>query len=99
MPQLKMTKTRSVLIVEDDQLVRESLLEVIGLEGCDVELAANAQEGLQKISEKHFDLAFMDLRLPDSTGIELLKEAKKRAPELEVIIMTGFGTVETAVEA
>ncbi len=90
--------TNTILIVEDDVLVRESLFEILGLEGYNVQVAAEGKEGLDKLSSKRFDLALVDLRLPDASGIDILKKAKERFPELDVIMMTGFGTVETAVE-
>lgn len=94
-----MTKTHSILVVEDDTLVRESIFEVLSQEGYSVSLASDAQKGLAELSEKSFDLALVDLRLPDSTGIDFLRAVKNQSADLDVIIMTGFGTVETAVEA
>ena len=88
----------SILVVEDDQLVRESLSEVLGLEGYNVQVAGGGKEGFDKLNTKSFDLALVDLRLPDMSGIDILKQAKERFPDLELIMMTGFGTVETAVE-
>ena len=91
--------TNSILIIEDDPLVRESICEVLSAEGYWVDTAGDSKEGLEKLEQNHFDLAFMDLRLPDSSGIEILRASKERQPDLDVIMMTGFGTAETAVEA
>ena len=88
----------SILVVEDDQLVRESLSEVLGLEGYEIQVAGDGKEGFNQLNTKKFDLALVDLRLPDISGIDILKQAKERFPDLEIIMMTGFGTVETAVE-
>ncbi|OGW84783.1 MAG: hypothetical protein A3C35_03410 [Omnitrophica bacterium RIFCSPHIGHO2_02_FULL_46_11] len=89
----------SILIVEDDKLVRESIFEVLSLEGYHVQMAGDAKESFAKLSERDFDLALVDMRLPDSSGVEILKTSKERFPGLEVIMMTGYGTTETAVEA
>lgn len=89
----------SILIVEDDQLVRESLLEVLSLEGFDVVAAGDTGDGLNKLMQRNFDLALVDMRLPSGDGIEVLKESKQRFPDLDVVMMTGFGSIETAVEA
>ncbi|MBI4358213.1 MAG: sigma-54-dependent Fis family transcriptional regulator [Candidatus Omnitrophica bacterium] len=91
--------TNSILVVEDDPLVRDSIYEVLSLEKYQVAVAVNGKEGFARLGEKHFDVALVDLRLPDAPGIEFLKTAKERFPDLDMIMMTGFGTVETAVEA
>ncbi len=91
--------TNSILIIEDDSLIRESMSEVLSMDAYDVEMAGNAQEGFQKLQKRTFDMALVDMRLPDSGGIDILKKVKERYPELAVVMMTGFGTVETAVEA
>lgn len=89
----------SVLIVEDDALVRESLCEVLNLSGYQVGLAADGKEGFSRLERQPFDVALVDLRLPEINGIDFLKEAKNRFPALDVLMMTSFGTVESAVEA
>ncbi|MBI4387693.1 MAG: sigma-54-dependent Fis family transcriptional regulator, partial [Candidatus Omnitrophica bacterium] len=89
----------SILIVEDDALVRESLSEVLNGEGCEVDAAASVAESLQKLTERKFDLALVDLRLSSTSGIEVLKKCKADHMDTDVIMMTGFATVETAVEA
>ncbi len=89
----------SVLIVEDDALVRESLYEVLNLSGYQVGLAADGKEGFSRLEHQPFDVALVDLRLPEINGIDFLKEAKSRFPALDVLMMTSFGTIESAVEA
>jgi two-component system, NtrC family, response regulator HydG len=89
----------SILIIEDDPLVRESICEVLSAEGYWVDTACDSKQGIEKLEQNRFDLAFMDLRLPDSSGIEVLRASKERQPDLDVVMMTGFGTAETAVEA
>lgn len=89
----------SILIIDDDQLVRESLFEVLCHQGYDVTMASDGAEGIMKLKEKDFDVALVDLRLPSRSGMDVLKETRQRFPELDVVMMTGFSTVETAVEA
>ncbi len=89
----------SILIIEDDSLIRESMSEVLSMDHYNVEMAGSADEGFEKLTKRKFALALVDMRLPDSGGIDILKKAKDRYPDLDIIMMTGFGTVETAVEA
>ncbi|OGW91314.1 MAG: hypothetical protein A3G33_07970 [Omnitrophica bacterium RIFCSPLOWO2_12_FULL_44_17] len=93
------TLTRSILIVEDDQLVRESLRDVLSVEGYTVETAADGKEGIRKLEDESFDLALVDMRLPQVSGIDVLKTVKEKYPKLDIIMMTSFGTIETAIEA
>jgi len=89
----------SVLIIEDNELVRDSLAIALRLEGCEVTQAPDGPEGLELLARRAFDLALIDLRLPSANGISVLEQAKALQPGLDVIMMTSFGTVETAVEA
>lgn len=89
----------SVLIIEDNELVRDSLAIALRLEGCEVSQAPDGPEGLELLARRSFDLALIDLRLPSANGISVLEQAKALQPGLDVIMMTSFGTVETAVEA
>lgn len=89
----------SVLIIEDNELVRDSLAEVLRLEGCDVSQAPDGPDGIELLARRSYDLALIDLRLPSANGISVLEQAKALRPDLDVIMMTSFGTVETAVEA
>lgn len=89
----------SVLIIEDNELVRDSLAIALRLEGCEVSQAPDGPEGLELLARRSFDLALIDLRLPSANGISVLEQAKVLQPGLDVIMMTSFGTVETAVEA
>jgi DNA-binding NtrC family response regulator len=87
-----------ILIVEDEQTVIESLIRTLQDEGWnDISFAKEASIGLQKALQA--DLLITDLRLPDFDGITLLKEVRKANPGMEVIVMTGYATVPSAVEA
>jgi len=89
----------TILIIEDDQMVRESLYDVLTLEGYEVTAAADGPEGVERLAEKDFDVVLTDLRLPSISGMNVLEVIKKAKPETDVVMMTSFGTIETAVEA
>ena len=88
-----------VLIVEDDSLVRESLFEVLSLEGYEVAMAQDGREGLERLTRSKFEVGLVDLRLPEINGLEFLKRTRERYPEMDIIMITSYATVETAVEA
>src|ERR1700687_4965048 len=89
----------SVLIVDDEAEIRESLQTLLELEGYEVETAANGEDGLSKLGERPFDLVLLDLALPGRNGIDLLPEIRTLDAQLPVIIITAYGTVEDAVRA
>jgi DNA-binding response OmpR family regulator len=90
---------KSVLIVEDEGIMRESLKDWLEDEGYKVETAEEGEEALQRIGKEQFGIAVLDLRLPGKNGLEVLREAKAQDPKLEGIIITAYPSVETAVEA
>jgi DNA-binding NtrC family response regulator len=89
----------SVLIIDDEAAIRESLETLLEMEGYDVQSAATADEGLTRIGSRPFDLVLLDLALPDRNGIDLLAELHVHDPQLAVIMITAYGTVENAVKA
>ena len=90
---------KPVLIVEDEDIMRESLRDWLKDEGYEVETAKEGEEALRRIGEKDFGVAVLDLRLPGKDGLEVLKEATARNPKLKGIIITAYPSVETAVQA
>jgi len=88
-----------VLIIDDETAIRESLETLLGLEGYEVESAASGEEGLTRLGDRSFDLVLLDLALPDRNGIDLLAEIGAQDPQLSVIMITAYGTVENAVKA
>ena len=90
---------KPVLIVEDEAIMRESLRDWLKDEGYEVETAEEGEEALQKIGEREFGVAVLDLRLPGKDGLEVLKEATAQNPKLKGIVITAYPSVETAVEA
>jgi two-component system response regulator HydG len=88
-----------VLVVDDDQAVREALSRTLDKLGFDVAVAADGQAGLDRLRQGDVHILLADLRMPKLSGQELLKAAGAIAPDVEVIVITGHGTVEDAVEA
>ena len=88
-----------ILIIDDEDVVRESLAEWFGAEGYEVYAADGGKQALATIAGKEFDLALLDIKMPGMDGMEVQQRLGEADPELSVIIMTGYATVETAVQA
>jgi DNA-binding NtrC family response regulator len=89
----------AVLIIDDEAAIRESLETLLAMEGYDVEAAASGKEGLARLGERPFDLVLLDLALPDRNGMDVLTDIRTHDPQLSVIMITAYGTVENAVRA
>ena len=90
---------KPLLIVDDEPVMRESLRDWLTDSGYEVETAEDGEEALKTIAEKDFDVAILDLKLPGKDGIEVLKEARTKRPQLKGIIITAYPSIETAVGA
>lgn len=88
-----------VLVIDDEEIVRISCLRSLQPEGYEVKAVQSGAEGLKVLEKEHFDLVMTDLKMPDMDGIEVLKKVKEGWSDIEVIIITGYGTVGTAVQA
>ena len=88
-----------ILVVDDEKSIRITLREFLRAEQYQVETAESAEDAMKILSRKNFDIVLTDVIMPRVTGIELLKSIKEIAPEVEVLIMTGEPTVETASDA
>src|SRR3954451_17043173 len=88
-----------ILIIDDEAEIRESLQTLLEFEGYEVETAANGSQVLSKLGDRPFDLVLLDLALPDRNGLELLPEIRTIDPQIAVIMITAYGTVEDAVRA
>src|SRR5262245_34158900 len=88
-----------ILIVDDQEMMRDSLAATLVREGHEVVAAGDGPIAVDKLGASRFDLLISDLKMPKMTGIELLGEAKKLRPDMPVVLMTAFATVQTAVEA
>jgi DNA-binding NtrC family response regulator len=89
----------SILIIDDEKAIRKTLTEILGFEGYKIDEAADGEEGLKKFKEKNYDLILCDIKMPKLDGIEFLERAKEINHEVPVIIISGHGNIETAVEA
>jgi two-component system response regulator HydG len=92
-------KIPTILVVEDETESRTAMVKILDAAGYKTAESSNGQEGLDRVSEGGIDIVVTDMRLPVMDGVELLKRAKAIDQEIEVIINTGYGTVEVAVEA
>jgi response regulator RpfG family c-di-GMP phosphodiesterase len=88
-----------ILVVDDEQVIREILADFLTMEGFNVRTAKDGQAALTELSRTQFDLVLSDLKMPNMGGIELLESIAQHTPNVITIIMTGFGTVETAIDA
>jgi len=89
----------SILIVEDDASVRESLLAILAPRNYDVESVSDGEQALKAIEERNYDVLLLDLQLPKVRGIEVLMQAKNLSSRTSIVILTAHGSVEGAVEA
>ena len=89
----------SIMVVDDEPLIRESLYEIFKIEGFRASMASSAEEALENLTNAPVDIIITDLMLPKMSGLELLREVKTHHELTEVIVITGFGSIETAVEA
>ena len=88
-----------ILVVDDEESIREFLEIMLKKEGYEITLAEDGQKAKDLLAKKSFDMIISDLQMPHVTGIELLKHVKETAPEIVFMMITAFGTTETAVEA
>ena len=88
-----------ILIIEDEKNLRRSLALTLEMEGYNVVEANSGEEGLRKLDSEEIDVVVTDVRLPGMDGIQIIREVKSRRPDVEVLVMTAFGSIENAVEA
>jgi DNA-binding NtrC family response regulator len=88
-----------VLIIDDEEIIREALQALLTMDGCVVRTASTAAEGLALLADEEFDTVLLDLMLPDRSGLDVLDEIRRSDDELPVVMITAFGTIDTAVRA
>ncbi len=88
-----------VLIIEDDEVLRQLLIDVLSDQGYHIEATETGEEGLNTMEQDVFDIILLDINLPGMDGMDVLRLAPARQPDAPVVMMTAFGTVDTAVEA
>lgn len=89
----------TVLLIDDEESLRKLLARVVELEGYVVLQAANAREGLKLLSRENIQVVVLDVKLPDGNGIELTDKIKKEHPDVEIIVLTAYGTIQDGVKA
>ena len=88
-----------MLIIDDEKAIRKTLMEILSYEGYSIDEAEHGEEGLKKFREKAYDVVLCDIKMPRMDGIEFLERAGELNPDVPVIMISGHGTIETAVEA
>jgi len=88
-----------ILIIDDDENIRKVLTTILEDEGYDVDSADTAKKAIERTRRKFYNIALIDIRLPDMEGIELLTKMKNTTPKIRKIIITGYPTLQNAVEA
>lgn len=88
-----------ILVIDDERSIRNSMKEILGFEGHDVALAENGLEGLVAVKTEKPEVVFCDIKMPKMEGIEVLERIKDIHPEIPVIMISGHGTIDTAIEA
>jgi two-component system NtrC family response regulator len=89
----------NILIIDDEEKLRSLLSRIIGLEGYNVTEAANVKDGLKKLAREDINLVVTDVKLPDGNGVELTQKIKTLYPQIEVIVITAYGTIQDGVKA
>lgn len=89
----------TLLIIDDEKAIRKTLTEILSFEGYKIEEAPDGEEGLKKFKEKTFDAVLCDIKMPKVDGLEFLQKATESNPDVPIIIISGHGNIETAVEA
>jgi DNA-binding NtrC family response regulator len=93
------SKQVNILVIDDEETMRDSCQQTLSRDGNRVEVAEDGSMGLAMLERESFDLVILDLKMPGLSGMEVLKKIKEREPEAMVIVITGYATVESAVEA
>jgi len=94
-----MNTKANVLIIDDEKVVRLSLLRSLEDTDCEAREAEDGTRALQVMEQQAFDVILLDLRMPDLDGMDVLKTIKQRWPDSEVVVITGYPTIESAKEA
>ncbi len=94
-----MERKGKILVIDDEEVVRKSVKRILEREGYTVDEAQSAEQAIQKMEQEAYDVALVDMVMPKVTGLELMGTLKKRWPDTIAIVITGYATVETAVEA
>src|SRR6476469_3956435 len=89
----------TILIIDDERAIRKTLNEILGFEGYKIDEAADGEEGLKKFQSTTYDVVLCDIKMPKLDGIEFLSKVSTINPDVPIIMISGHGNIETAVEA
>ena len=89
----------TILIIDDEKAIRKTLSEILSFEGYKIDEAVDGEEGLKKFKEKTYDVVLSDIKMPKIDGIDFLQKALDANPDVPIIMISGHGNIETAVEA
>jgi DNA-binding response OmpR family regulator len=95
----RLTTTRTILVVDDDKSILRTFARILQKNDYEIDSAETGKEAMEKVDRRHYDLALMDVRLPDIDGIELLAKMKKPLQSTIKIMITGFPSLESGVKA
>jgi DNA-binding NtrC family response regulator len=96
---VRATPPKRILVVDDEPQIRNFIKSLFEMGGWDVHEAPSGTDGIEKIERERYDVILTDLKMPGADGIEVLRTAKKIQSDAEVVVMTGYGTVDAAIEA
>jgi len=94
-----MSRNARILVVDDDENIRKVVIAILEDEGYTVESVGTAKEAIEKSKRRFYNIALIDIRLPDMEGIELLTKIRDTTPKMRKVIVTGYPTLQNAVEA
>jgi DNA-binding NtrC family response regulator len=89
----------NILIIDDEKAIRKTLTEILAFEGHKIDEAVDGEEGLKKFTEKTYDVILCDIKMPKMDGVEFLEKAKQQNPDIPIIMISGHGNIDTAVDA
>src|SRR6476620_7217598 len=89
----------NILIIDDEKAIRKTLGEILSYEGYKIDEASDGEEGLKKFKDKTYDVVLCDIKMPKIDGIEFLEKSRETNADVPIIMISGHGTIETAVEA
>lgn len=88
-----------ILVVDDEEVMRRSLVEVLRLEGHQVSAVENGRAALEVLGKEDFDLVVLDLKMPGIDGVEVMRVSRQKYPDMQIILLTAHGSLESAIEA
>src|SRR4030042_2866120 len=96
---LKVATTKTILVVDDDKSILRTFMRILQKDGYEIDVAETGKEAIEKADTRHYDLALVDIRLPDMDGTDLLAQIKKQLQNTIKIMITGFPSIESGVKA